>query len=173
MAGLTINAHTATGSKVFKDGVLVDHSRIPGLPWPDGTVVGAYPVAKVVKGERPGVAATASATVTAGALTFTGLGANEPYVLVAGVPVTGAQATDLLSAPGYRPVNGTPIVFDALTGGAGLSVNTVYYVRDAAADGTNFKVAATPGGAAINFTTDITAGVIRDLRYVQVQAEAT
>lgn len=44
---------------------------------------------------------------------------------------------------------GRPVVFTALTGGAGLTVGTVYWVRDLDLTAKTFKLAATPGGAAI------------------------
>lgn len=50
--------------------------------------------------------------------------------------------------------------FTALTGGAGLVVDTDYYVISASLGSQTFKVSATRGGAAINFTTDITAGTV-------------
>lgn len=50
------------------------------------------------------------------------------------------------------------VVFTALTGGAGLTAGTVYYVIAANLAAQTFQVSATKGGAAVNFTTDITAG---------------
>ena len=77
--------------------------------------------------------------------------------------VTGAHSTDLITS---RPstdatqteahgfTDGTAVIFAILRGGAGLSTHTVYYVRDATS--TTFKLATTPGGTAINFTSNIT-----------------
>lgn len=55
------------------------------------------------------------------------------------------------------------VEFTALTGGAGLSTNTPYYVISANLGATTFQVSTTKGGAAVNFTTDITAGTVRSL----------
>ena len=73
--------------------------------------------------------------------------------------VTGSAATDIISDVGHSFVNGTPLVFNSLTGGAGLVVGTVYFVVTAVA-GVSYQLSATSGGAAINFTTDITAATI-------------
>jgi hypothetical protein len=74
--------------------------------------------------------------------------------------ITGTASTDLISltAHGYR--DGDRIIFPALTGGSGLTAGTTeYFVRDKTAD--TFKVSATVGGAAVNFTTDISAGTVK------------
>ena len=70
--------------------------------------------------------------------------------------VTGNQATDVITIPGSAIVNGMTIIFSSKTGGTGLNTNTAYYA--VSASGTTCKLAATVGGAAINFTTSITAG---------------
>lgn len=46
-------------------------------------------------------------------------------------------------------------------GGAGLTVGTTYYVLSAGLTTTAFRVAATPGGSAIAFTSDIERGTVR------------
>lgn len=71
--------------------------------------------------------------------------------------VTGAQATDLFTkvAHGLAASAGVQFV-GTLAGGAGLAIGTQYYVLSPAAD--TFQLALTPGGAAVNFTTDLTAG---------------
>lgn len=74
---------------------------------------------------------------------------------------TSAAADDILDtavAHGYAADD--PVYFSALTGGAGLSINTVYYVIAANLGATTFQVATAPGGSAVNFTTDITAGTV-------------
>lgn len=73
--------------------------------------------------------------------------------------VTGTEATNVINDVGHTFVNGTPLVFTALTGGAGLVVGTVYFVVGAVA-GVSYQLSATSGGAAINFTTDISSGTI-------------
>ena len=71
---------------------------------------------------------------------------------------TGDAATDVITATGHIYTANQTVIFSSITGGAGLSANTVYFVRDIS--GSTFKVSATSGGAAINFTTNITAGSI-------------
>ena len=70
--------------------------------------------------------------------------------------MTAAASTDVISKVAHGFSNADDIVFTTLTGGAGLTANTVtYWVIDATAD--TFKVSATRGGAAVNITTDYSA----------------
>lgn len=73
--------------------------------------------------------------------------------------VTGVAATDVITDTGHAYVANTPIVFTALTGGAGLTTGTVYFVRNPVA-GVSYELSATSGGALLNFTTDISAGTV-------------
>ena len=73
--------------------------------------------------------------------------------------ITGLAATDVITDTGHSFVNNDPVVFTALTGGAGLTVGTTYFIVGAVA-GVSYQVSATSGGAAVNFTTDISAGTI-------------
>lgn len=73
--------------------------------------------------------------------------------------VTGVAATDIISDTGHTFVNNDPVVFTTLTGGAGLTVGTTYFVVGSVA-GVSYQLSATSGGAAINFTTDISAATI-------------
>lgn len=73
--------------------------------------------------------------------------------------VTGTEATNTINDAGHTFVNNTPVIFSAITGGAGLSVNIPYFVVGAVA-GVSYQLSLTSGGAAINFTTDISAGTI-------------
>lgn len=73
-----------------------------------------------------------------------------------GFAVTGVASTDIFTATAHGYVLDQPIVFSAMTGGAGLVAGTTYYARTITAN--TFQVAAAPGGAAVNFTTDLTAG---------------
>lgn len=73
--------------------------------------------------------------------------------------VTGTESTNLINHAGHSFVNGDQLVFTSITGGAGLTINTVYFVVTAVA-GVSYQLSATTGGAAINFTTDISAGQI-------------
>ena len=70
-------------------------------------------------------------------------------------PATGVASTDVITVIGHGYVVDTPLVFSGLTGGTGLSNGTTYYARTITTN--TFQVAAAPAGAAINFTTDITA----------------
>jgi hypothetical protein len=89
--------------------------------------------------------------------------ANAPRSKVEGLPgytvadnaVTGSASSDAITLTGHNFVNGDEVVFMTLTGGAGLTAGTTYYVRDVAGDA--FKLAATSGGSAIDITTDVTA----------------
>ena len=77
---------------------------------------------------------------------------------LAGNNITGVAATDVLtSASVHGLAVGNQLWFTVLNGGAGLVVGTRYYVQSVPGLWT-FKVSATSGGAAINFTTDITTG---------------
>lgn len=72
---------------------------------------------------------------------------------------TGVASSDIVTASGSAYANGDRVYFTAITGGTGLTAGTIYFVRDVA--GATFKLAATLGGAAINFTTDISAATLR------------
>lgn len=86
---------------------------------------------------------------------------------------TSAAADDIVDCNTHGFQVGDAIVFTALTGGSGLTTNTVYYVT-ATSFGTNtFRPATTPGGTAINFTTDITAGAVQLAGTVQEILVAT
>lgn len=68
-------------------------------------------------------------------------------------------ADDIIdTAAAHGLVAGQPVEFTSLTGGAGLVVGDRYYVIAANLAATTFQVSTTKGGAAVNFTTDITAG---------------
>lgn len=73
--------------------------------------------------------------------------------------VTGTAATDVISHAGHSFLAGDQVTFTSLTGGTGLTVGTVYFVRNPVA-GVSYELSATTGGALLNFTTDITAATI-------------
>lgn len=79
-----------------------------------------------------------------------------------GVPITlatSAAADGIIDTAATHGLQaGQQVVFTALTGGAGLTVGAVYFVLAANLAATTFQVSTTLGGAAVNFTTDITAG---------------
>jgi len=81
--------------------------------------------------------------------------------------VTGVASTDIITATGHNFTANQAVRFPTLTGGSGLTAATTnYFVRDISGD--TFKVSTTSGGAAVNFTTDITAGTV-----IAVQANVT
>jgi hypothetical protein len=67
--------------------------------------------------------------------------------------ITGVHGTDVITSNAHGQADGTPVICPILKGGAGLSTFTTYYVRDATTN--TLKLAATLGGAAIDFTSDI------------------
>lgn len=73
---------------------------------------------------------------------------------------TSAATDDIIDATSHGFSIGDAVVFTALTGGTGLTAGQVYWVI-ADSFGTNtFKVSATPGGSAVDFTANITAGTV-------------
>lgn len=68
--------------------------------------------------------------------------------------VTGVAATDVFTKTAHGWANGKTVVFASLTGGTGLALGTVYYIIGATAN--TFQLSLTVGGAAVNFTTDVT-----------------
>lgn len=70
--------------------------------------------------------------------------------------ITGVAATDVISQAGHPFINGDQFLFTSLTGGAGLTTNTVYFVVNSVA-GVSYQLSTTSGGAAVNFTTDISS----------------
>jgi hypothetical protein len=81
-----------------------------------------------------------------------------------GAPVTlavSAAADDIIdTTTPHGFIVGQQVIFTALTGGAGLVVGTPYWVVATSLGANTFRVAAAIGGAAIGFTTDITAGTV-------------
>lgn len=72
--------------------------------------------------------------------------------------VTGAASTNIITATGSALIAGQVVRFSSITGGAGLSASTDYYVISPSTN--TFKLSATSGGSEIDFTTDITAGTL-------------
>lgn len=74
---------------------------------------------------------------------------------------TSAAADDIIdTAAAHGFVAGDEVRFLTLTGGAGLVVGTSYFVVSTSLAAQTFRVAATPGGVPLGFTTDITAGTV-------------
>lgn len=75
---------------------------------------------------------------------------------------TSAASDDIIdtaAAHGFEA--GDRVVFTSLTGGTGLETNREYYVVATSLAAQTFRVAETPGGSAVGFTADITAGKVR------------
>lgn len=66
----------------------------------------------------------------------------------------------LIHAVAHGLVADDTIMLGNLVGGEGLSDNTLYYVLASGLTADDFKVGLTSGGAALDFTTDITDGVV-------------
>ncbi len=77
--------------------------------------------------------------------------------LTAGLAVSDVTDRFTFTAHGYA--DNTPIWITNLSGGAGLTNNTVYFVRNSTAN--DFQVSTTTGGAAVNVTTAGTADICR------------
>jgi HK97 family phage prohead protease len=90
-------------------------------------------------------------TQVAGAM----LGAN---VTLANPSAASDDIIDTSAAHGFS--NGDAIVFTALTGGTGVTAGQVYWVIADTLAAQTFKFSATPGGAAVDFSTNITAGTV-------------
>jgi hypothetical protein len=94
----------------------------------------------------------------------TGITNNTPwnpyFVSNAGkTNITGNAGTDVITASASHGItNGFGVFLYGLAGGAGLSEGTLYYAINCTS--TTLQLAATVGGAAINFTTNITSGQI-------------
>lgn len=77
------------------------------------------------------------------------------------VTVTAIEADDeTATATAHGLLPGDKVVFTSLTGGTGLTVGTIYYVKTVASADT-FTVSATRGGAAVGITVDYTAAVLK------------
>lgn len=69
--------------------------------------------------------------------------------------VTATASTDKVNSTGHGLSNGDSVIFTALTGGTGLTVNTPYFVVN---KGTNdFEVSLTKGGTKVDITADASA----------------
>ena len=86
---------------------------------------------------------------------------NEPtgFLLHSPVTVTGESDTELFTKATHGLSVGDCVVFTALTGGTGLATHTPYYVKTAPDAGT-FTLAASPGGATQEYSTDVTASTM-------------
>jgi len=72
--------------------------------------------------------------------------------------VTADASTNVVTVTGSAFVSGQIVRFTSLTGGAGLSTNTDYFVISPST--TTFKLSATSGGSEIDITSNITAAIL-------------
>lgn len=75
------------------------------------------------------------------------------------VAVTGVGATGVFTRTAHTYRVGDLVTFVVTTGGSGLTEGLPYYVASVPST-TTFTVATTPGGSAITFATDLTAGTV-------------
>jgi hypothetical protein len=74
--------------------------------------------------------------------------------------VTASAATDTFTRAAHGLRVGDPVVFSGLTGGAGITAGTTYYVVSVPSANT-FKVSVgPPGSTPLDVTTDLTAGTV-------------
>ena len=120
-------------------------------------VTGILPIANIATGTPDGtkfVRDDGTLAVPAGGAGVAGITSS----VVASFAATGDASTDVITATGHDFVDTDSVRFTSLTGGSGLNTTTRYFVRDVS--GATFKVSTTSGGAAVNFTTNITAAQI-------------
>jgi hypothetical protein len=67
--------------------------------------------------------------------------------------------TDRVTHTAHGYLNNDPVFLTNLSGGAGLTNNTIYFVRNVTAN--DYQLSTTSGGAAINITTNGTADICR------------
>jgi hypothetical protein len=80
---------------------------------------------------------------------------------------TSTAASDIINTTAAHGLTtGDTVEFTALTGGTGLQVNIGYYVIAANLTTTAFQVSTLPGGPAVNFSSDITAGTVVHTFYI-------
>lgn len=85
------------------------------------------------------------------------------------IAITAAAATDLFAATAHGLVADDTIFLTELTGGTGLAEDTLYYILAAGLTADAFAVSLTSGGAAVDITTDLTAGfAVKTAVYVAV-----
>lgn len=129
------------------DGGWIDANRYTGSTALMTGEIGKYAGVRFVESAKAG-AFPATAGTTSGGTTLSG----------GNITAATSATTDIItSATAHGLVAGDRFRFRTLTGGAGLVVNTVYFVIAANLTATTFQLSETSGGTAINFTTDITA----------------
>jgi len=74
--------------------------------------------------------------------------------------VTGVTSTDVITSAGHGLQNNDKVLITALSGGSGLVVDRIYYVRDVTAD--TFKLySSTSSSQAVDLGSDISSGTFR------------
>lgn len=73
--------------------------------------------------------------------------------------VTVNSSTDIITRNSHGLSDGTAVVFDASSAPGNITIGTVYYVRDATSN--TFKIATSPGGSAVDITSNGTAVTCR------------
>jgi len=76
---------------------------------------------------------------------------------------TSAAADNIIDATAHGFAIGDAVVFTALTGGTGLTAGRVYWVTGDSHAANTFRVAEEPGGASVEFSTNVTAGTVAEL----------
>lgn len=80
-------------------------------------------------------------------------------------PIIGSATTDTFTSEvPHQLTVGQKVRLPYLTGGAGLTMTTIYFVKTVPS-ATEFTVAKTATGVVLNFTTDVTAGTLRRFVY--------
>lgn len=89
--------------------------------------------------------------------------ATHAGLFAEGVPksVTGIASTDIFTSAAHGYANGDLVVLSGLTGGATLVVGDAYFVINAATN--TFQLSELQGGAAADFSTDLTSGTVTKL----------
>lgn len=97
-------------------------------------------------------------------------GISKPRMLSA-VSVAGSATNDTITYVAHGLATNTPVTFGGTAVPTGVTAGVTYYVRDVTAD--TFKVAATPGGAAIDLTSDGTAVTMTEKPALLLSASKT
>lgn len=167
-AAAPIHPSATTAYEYLVDlGVLLDESNVPSMdrfaaipPWIEGLLLKDD---RFVAGGGSNGEARLQNGVIGQAAGFTILKSNNSPAgaQVAKTLSTSAATDDIVDATAHGFVDGQEIEFATLTGGAGLTALTSYFVTATSLAANTFRVAATRGGVEIDFTTDITAGTAR------------
>ena len=152
--GIVYLRDESSGTAVYNPIGATGTSFVPPTPTPPTTCATSAPLPQ-------GDGSTVSQTkVTWDSLTAAG--ANQV--------VTATASTDLVNATAHGYAVGQAVQFSALTGGAGLAINTTYYIIASGFTVNAFKLSLTQGGAAIDITTNATAATIASVAQTTARA---